>query len=407
MILGSGCSGLFLADELAKRGLRCVLIDASPIAGYSSTKNQGWLQSGSLYAIIGDARAAAECRAGHQFIVERYGAVIHSDIPSYFHFKSEESLQSALSACERDSVPIRRLSRGEILGAVRRNPILQPMEDNPPLWVASGRDRPVDTQFLMMEIGRDVASKGVRYILVEGMETVKAAEIDDGWVISFEGREEELRCRAFVLACGVYMPKMLESMFPEEDQSVKLTKIPVLVLKGKMTPISTASLITPVKDGPNIVPFRKGSEEGVSICLMGDDEAIEDPADHALPSEAWDKYADKLAEHYPGIKRLVQDNAITAHFYVCQKIKADSRGRLLDYRDDWPDGGQRLLVSFYPGKFTSSPISAMDCATEIAGRLGVTSIPPVAEQLYFQRSDHEASYESDRLTFKPMPHADD
>ena len=52
-IMGSGAAGLWLAHELTRRGYSVAVLDRQPFCGFASTRNQGWLQSGALYAAYG------------------------------------------------------------------------------------------------------------------------------------------------------------------------------------------------------------------------------------------------------------------------------------------------------------------------------------------------------------------
>src|SRR6266478_428407 len=51
VIVGGGISGLASAVRLAQAGLAVTLLEASQLGGAASTRNQGWLHSGGLYAL--------------------------------------------------------------------------------------------------------------------------------------------------------------------------------------------------------------------------------------------------------------------------------------------------------------------------------------------------------------------
>ncbi|MFD9604227.1 NAD(P)/FAD-dependent oxidoreductase [Streptomyces sp. NPDC059970] len=400
VIVGSGCTGIFLAQEIAHHGLRCLVLHERPAAKFSSTRNQGWLQSGALYACIGDRKAAAECRAGHQYVSEAYPEVVHSDIPSYFLFNTKDELDSALARCAKDSLDVRKLSASERRGMCEKNPILSRMPH--PDYVAATRDRPADTHLLLQKVAASAMRKGVRYCEVDSVADINALKEPGGWRVGLQADGVEITCKCLVLACGVYINKMLAGILDDGHPALPLTKIPVLILKSDATRVSNSSLIMPFKGAPNVVPFRRGQEYGVSVCLMGKDVEIKTADDDGLPSWANEVHAKALEDFLPGMKKLVTDHRVTAHFYVCQKIRTGTRGSFLEYQEDWPDGDRRLLVTFYPGKFTSSPVSAQRCAREISARLGFTTVvPPIADQLYFEASTLRVKFENDRLGFEP------
>jgi glycine/D-amino acid oxidase-like deaminating enzyme len=51
VIVGGGIAGLSAAVRLAQAGLPVTLLEASQLGGAASTRNQGWLHSGGLYAL--------------------------------------------------------------------------------------------------------------------------------------------------------------------------------------------------------------------------------------------------------------------------------------------------------------------------------------------------------------------
>ena len=51
VIVGGGIAGLSAAVRLAQAGLPVTLLEASQLGGAASTRNQGWLHSGGIYAI--------------------------------------------------------------------------------------------------------------------------------------------------------------------------------------------------------------------------------------------------------------------------------------------------------------------------------------------------------------------
>lgn len=401
VIIGSGCTGLFLAQEIAHRGLRCLVLHERPAAGFSSTRNQGWLQSGALYACIGDRKAAGECRDGHQYVSETYPEVVQSDVPSYFLFNTKDELDSAVARCAQDSVELRKLSASERSGMCKKNPIFSRMSH--PDYIAATRDRPADTHLLLQKVAASAMRRGARYQEVDSIADVSVEKEPGGWIIKTHMDDVVIRCKCLVLACGVYINRALDDILSDGHPELPLTKIPVLILKSDTTLISNSSLIMPTEDAPNVVPFRRGKENGVSVCLMGRDVPIDTAEDDELPDWVNEVHAKMMQDFLPGMKRLVTDHAVTAHFYVCQKIRTGTRGSFLEYQEDWPDGDRRLLVTFYPGKFTSSPISAHRCAKEIAARLGYTNaVPEIADQLYFEASTLRVTFENDRLGFEAL-----
>jgi glycerol-3-phosphate dehydrogenase len=51
VIVGGGIAGLSAAVRLAQAGLPVTLLESSQLGAAASTRNQGWLHSGGLYAL--------------------------------------------------------------------------------------------------------------------------------------------------------------------------------------------------------------------------------------------------------------------------------------------------------------------------------------------------------------------
>src|SRR5215472_12629269 len=65
VIVGGGISGLSAAVRLSQAGLAVTLLEASQLGGAASTRNQGWLHSGGLFAREAPDHARA-CNAALQ-----------------------------------------------------------------------------------------------------------------------------------------------------------------------------------------------------------------------------------------------------------------------------------------------------------------------------------------------------
>lgn len=104
IILGGGCAGLWLAYELSARGLSCVVIDGEHgpgdgFAGYASTRNQGWLQSGALYVALGQLDTALECMRGYEINREFAPEAVQDDFLSYLLFATEAEQLDVVERC--------------------------------------------------------------------------------------------------------------------------------------------------------------------------------------------------------------------------------------------------------------------------------------------------------------------
>jgi FAD dependent oxidoreductase len=412
-VIGGGCAGWFAADELTRRGIRCVVIDTDPPAAFASTRNQGWLQSGALYgAMEDDIPTARFCREGFHLIRSRYPNVIRTGIPGYFLLRHEEELHLVVKHCRDQAIAARPVS---IRDVKRREPILGSSR----LAYAVGvSDIPFDSSRLLQEIATQACGRGALFRSVSSMEAVKPIWDGKNWHV-FLASDDEIECRAIVLACGIYIPDMLERVIPGQTCAFKRTKNPVLVLRGE---VASSILITLRElQGPHLVPFNGISGNGASICLYRTEEDIADYRDYTLPLHCLERYAESLMNFYPGLMTMLSQGVpIQAHFYVCQKLyladdfeknPSSRRPACLAYSPQ--PGALQTLFAFYPGKFTSAPIAARECIDELERCLEnlrinnvpqageVVAVPTMARQRYYDNPQYILAVKNGRLIFDP------
>ena len=80
---------------------------------------------------------------------------------------------------------------------------------------------------------------------------------------------------------------------------------------------------------------------------------------------------------------------------------------MVDYHEQEGSHTRGLLVSFYPGKFTSACVSAQECAEDLAARLGQAlakpkrgSVPMIAKQRYYDPSTYKLTMQDGMLEFE-------
>jgi glycine/D-amino acid oxidase-like deaminating enzyme len=412
-IIGGGCAGWFAADELTRRGIRSVVIDTEPPAAFASTRNQGWLQSGALYAAMeNDIPTARFCREGFRLIQSRYPNVIRTGIPCYFLLRREEDLHQVVKHCQDQDISARPVS---IRDVKRREPILG---SSRLAYAIEVPDIPFDTSRLLQEIAAQSCGRGAHFRSVSSLEAVTPVWDGKNWRIFFDS-ECQIVCRAIILACGVYIPDMLGRVVPEQACAFKRTKNPVLVLQGEVASSMLITLREP--QGPHLVPFNGTQGNGASICLIRMDEEVADYQDCTLPSLYLEKHAEALADFFPGLLTMVSGEApIHAHFYVCQKLylaedfennPSSRRPTCLAYSPQ--PGAQQSLFALYPGKFTAAPIAVRECIDELERYLGDlhihsapeadrTAVPTMARQRYYDSPEYILAVKNRRLVFDPL-----
>jgi glycine/D-amino acid oxidase-like deaminating enzyme len=419
VIWGGGVGGLLLARELARAGIRCTVLDTEPFASYASTRNQSWLQSGPLFSVT-DRAAALECIEGKRWF-DRYAPdLIDKNVRCYYLFREEDQRDSLIEACSetslgiRGGIPVRAV---DIHNLTADEPILR--DSGTWRYAARVDDCPMNTTAILERIARDGYERGVRYLSVRSLEAIDARWTGNRLRISLPNGDH-LDCDALVLACGALIPKLLERFIHRQAPGFGLTKTPVLVVHA---PISRSMLVTPLEDGysPNFVPFSTPDGSGVTCCLARQNVPIDDCSDGNVTSDLLQVFANQIAKYFPEFERWIrQGHKCKAHLYACQKLNAtDGQNNLMFSREHvWrsyaPDAGApNMIFAYYPGKFTSAPVSAIHRAKEVVEFLGGarhtpllpadTPIPTISKRQYFNTPDLVFDWDGKGLILEPLP----
>jgi glycine/D-amino acid oxidase-like deaminating enzyme len=389
VVIGAGCGGLFTSLELARRRRRCLLLDRAPIGSYASTSNQGWLQSGALYAGLKQPDVAAACREGFDLLRRLCPQAVRDDIKGYFLFADERSRDTFYDLSKLADIDAHRISPQKIPGErlVRGTTFSHAL---------SVPDRPFDTSLILNTVAKLATEAGVQIAGIENMAQCALSRTGSQWRVSY-GEGRSVSCEAIVLTGGAYTGPLLNQVKSSSASKVLTTKITVV---GLHYPLCSTLLAAPVvDDAPNVVPFRIGETNGVTISLTKADVRTT-PDDLEVPRGDLINIADQLSFWFPEIVRIVDRQKAAATIYCCQKIEytndpglltANRKHLLLDHGSEGSDFAG--LVTFYPGKFTASPIVARSCADTVEKILATHStagapLPsmtlnvPVARQKY-------------------------
>ena len=395
-----------------------MVIDTAPFASRASTRNQGWLHTGAFYLSVDkpDQQLAQDCLAGYNVISSQFPSAVRSEVPCYFLFESAEERDESFHLCQDSHISARRICL-DASDLELREPIIA---GTPLRFALEVRDHPVDTVRILSSLSRICCASGVRVFTAPSMDSISPVWLGDRWRIVCD-QTPIVECEAIVLACGVYIPDVLTKLLPPGMPAFRRTKIGVLVLKGA---VASSILATPrTFSGPNLVPFSDQSAAGATVTLMRTDTPIAASADYAIGSGSLEKHAEYLSDLYCGITTVVgqrqnTDAAITAHYYACQKLelpivgREDTSNRHHILQSFAPQGGaSESIIAFYPGKFTTAPLAASECADRVQGLVGkppqslpcAHSRPPaIAKQPYFEVPSIRASVEGGVLHFDEL-----
>jgi glycine/D-amino acid oxidase-like deaminating enzyme len=409
IIIGSGCAAWWVSLYLAMRGISCIILDSHMPGAFASTANQGWLQSGTWHMIVGnDLLTASACRDGSDLIRFRYPKVIRPGISSYFLMPGEEDLEQCLEHCKQVDIPVRSVSINYVKA---KEPLLK---ESPLGYAVQTPDVPMDTSLLLQIVARQACERGVHFQAVRSLGTLNPFWDGKSWRV-FVDQEQEIQAKAVVLACGAYIPEMLKHFIPAAPTRFEQTKVPVMVLHGKIARSILITLHTP--QGPNLVPFNGADGNGVSICLYHTDVMSSDYQDTKPPDLLLEQYQESFADFYGGLRTMIAERGdIPAHVYMCQKLHlADNpygRAAICSSYAPEPTGTENLFV-FYPGKFTAAPVVAKTCVEAVERCLGdqrtshaqirgATLAPTIAKQRYYNAPQYLLTVRNRKLVFQPI-----
>lgn len=406
-IIGGGCAGWSLGLELAQQRIPCIVIDQNPPALFASTRNQGWLQSGALYAMLEDPITMNFCRQGYHLIRSRFADVIRPGIPGYFLFYHREEFEQAIEQCYTCDITVQPVS---MQGLREREAILGKSRLAYALQVP---DVPLDTSKLLQRVAYMACQQGVHFCPTEDLSNLSPRWDGEEWHIVLD-KEREIVCKGVVLTCGAYIPEMLDKFILYRKYNFRRTKNPVLVLNGNIA--NSMLMVLHQPQSPQLIPFNGPAGNGVTICLSHVEEGITDYRDKQLPSLYLEQCAEALVDFYEGFKMAAARNHYQAHAYVCQKLSLHttmpndrySRGPIIQ---SYAQSTMRHSVFvFYPGKFTSALIAAADCMKllesclgDLGGTMPRTSMAPiVARQKYYDQPQYSLTLKGEKLVFDPV-----
>jgi glycine/D-amino acid oxidase-like deaminating enzyme len=377
-IVGGGCAAIWIGYYAAQLGLQVVIVAENPAAGFGSTRNQGWLHSGALYAAYDLDDVARQCRDATK-IVESICPEAISQRGSYFVVRGDRERERVVSGCVRNGLWCNVPSRREVRN--REHLLSHLVQSDPELRCVETSDRVVDTTMLLTTVLRH-AAEAVEWVSVGTVTDLEIGGRDGGWTVRLPSGTDVVTARALVLAAGPAIPQLLRRAGRGQDGSnLRVATADVLVVPAPLTRSLVATLFMA---GPSVVPFGSGPNAGVTVTIAGADtvSAAGDTPPDGLASRR-PLFAELPAPYRDAVAELgLRGQACPV--YRCSKlVLADHpsyHGDLVSRHDD-------RLFTIYPRKFTSAPISAWRCAIAVRDSLSgstgaaATRLRPAERQL--------------------------
>ena len=396
LVIGGGATGAGIVRDLARRGLRCLLVEKSDLGTGTSGRYHGLLHSGGRY-VGEDAAAARECIA-ENIVLRRIAPACIEDTGGWFVSTPgdpEDYADRFPAACEASGVPVDEVAVAELL---RREPALNPgirrafrvpdaslepwqlIEAN----VADARRhgsevRPYHRVVAMERVGDEIA-------------TVDVADERSGSVT-------RIAPRVVVSAAGAWAGTV--AGMAGVPLAMSPGKGTMLVFNQRMTD-TVVNRCHPPDDGDIMVPVH-------SVAILGTTEVtIDDPDVYGigrdeielLMVEGTKLFPDlarmRLLRAYAGVRPLYQrDPPPPSADDPSEAGRGISRSHVVI--DHGPRDGVSNFVSIVGGKLTTYRLMAEETADAVCAKLGVAVPCTTAEAVLPDQGDRRTYWLGHRL----------
>jgi glycine/D-amino acid oxidase-like deaminating enzyme len=352
VIMGAGAAGLWAALRLTQAGVRVLVLHAPHKDGYSSTRNQGWLHSGALYATFRAPGVTRECIAGSRLILdfaERHDRSLIADAEFCYVLGSAEQADAAVAACREAGIDARpRAAHPQLRGLFAR-----------PTWPVTVPDRAVDATRLLRALAGQAAESGVCAASVPDLLCARLRRTGDAWHVT-AGRLAA-SAPSVVIAAGTLTPSLLAVAAAangfQTDMAFEVTKTAVLGIPGLILPA-----VVCIGGGPHLIPHRTAEARGATLCVPFDNQAASPQSVHRPPDgAARDRVLGCVREHAPGLAAMIE--ARRTFWYSCQKLIPTETASRPDWRTShsaptarpwFPKWGRQAAVTGRPSPSRSA-----------------------------------------------------
>jgi glycerol-3-phosphate dehydrogenase len=381
VVVGGGVTGVAVLRDLARRGIRAVLVERSDLGTGTSGRWHGLLHSGARYAVR-DQESARECIVENQ-ILRRIAPHTIEDVGGMFVLlpsDDEAYAEKLADGCNQAGIPFERLSGSE----ARRS---EPLLSSDVRLAYAVPDGGIDSWALLRSMARDATEHGARVLPrhpVVGFERregrLNAVRVHD----LVRGEDVLIGCEWVLNAAGAWA-----------GQIGRLAGAPIRMIPGKGVMVVMAlryvhgfvNAMRRPADGDIICPQHE-------VAILGTtDEKVDDPDDIHVSVADVDKMIEMCSQMVPAIAsgRALRAFAGSRPLYTPEPAAADpSSGpgpepggdgagedreisRTFTVIDHASRDGLENMFSIVGGKLTTCRQMAEALVDRLADRMGVTT----------------------------------
>jgi glycerol-3-phosphate dehydrogenase len=396
LVVGGGATGAGIVRDLARRGLRCLLVEKGDLGTGTSGRYHGLLHSGGRY-VAEDQGAALECIA-ENIILRRIAPACIEDTGGWFVSTPDDPEDYAdgfAAACGACVVPVDEVPVDELL---RREPALNPGIRRA-FRVPDASLEPWQLIEANVADARAHGSEVRPYHRVVSMERVGEEIATVDVVDERSGTLARIAPRVVVSASGAWAG--IVAGMAGVQLAMSPGKGTMLIFNQRMTD-TVVNRCHPPDDGDIMVPVH-------SVAILGTTEVtIEDPDAYGIGRDEVELLMLEGAKLFPDLPRM---RLLRAYAGVRPLFRQDppppsahdpaglGRGisRTHVVLDHGPRDGVDNFVSIVGGKLTTYRLMAQDTADVVAEKLGVTARCTTADEVLPGQGDGRTYWLGHRL----------
>ncbi len=385
LVIGGGATGAAAAYDLARRGVRVLLVEQNDLSTGTSGRYHGLLHSGARYAVR-DPETAAECIAENQ-ILRRIAPFTIEDLGGLFVATPDDPADFPdqwRRGCTLAGITADALSPAEARELV---PALTP-RITAAYRVPDGSCDSWDLIHSLVEATRQLGGDGLIYqrvveLVREGDQVVGARLVDHR-----SGEERLVEAACVINAAGAWSGEVAK--LAGLDVTVKFDRGAMVAMNMRWVNM-VVNRLRPASDGDILVPVG-------TICALGTTSVITDhPDDFRIESWEVEKILNETDVVVPGIKygRALRAWAGVRPLYEPPETgNGDALGRevkrTFSVIDHAARDGVRGLVTVVGGKLTTCRLMAEKAVDVTCQQLGISKVCTTADEVL--PGTHEKRY---------------
>jgi glycerol-3-phosphate dehydrogenase len=386
MVVGGGATGAGVLRDLARRGLRSLLIERGDFGTGTTGRYHGLLHSGGRYAVK-DSQAARECIEENR-VLRRIAPASIEDTGGYFVATPDDPddyLDVFPAACEKagiecDEIPVAQ--------ALRREPALNP-KIRRVFRLPDGSIEPWNLIDANVADARAHGSEAWSYHRVVGFERegerIVAATVRD----ERSGTTTRVSTRFVVSAAGAWAGQI--AAMAGVEMTMRPGKGVMLIYNQRMTD-TVVNRCHKSADGDIMVPVHTVAILGTTDVKVPDPDVYDITREEVaeLIAEGEKLFPDlgrmRLMRAYAGVRPLYQPPADAQ----ASDNRAVSRAHtVVDHANR---DGVENFVSIVGGKLTTFRLMAQDTVDVVAAKLGVTEKCTTADAVLPNQTPDKKTY---------------